>query len=211
MGEEQGKILAFCRLSDPLDEQLVGVIDVCSTIHSMSHFEALGFAAHEMALGQTSRKQHCQASKQNCRRSFQPFPILCIFCCWRRLIYYQGNPSYGEYTGKTLHQLCSRNSWWIPELYSAGVENQKVFTVRYREWIAGREIWFSARIARFSTNGVCLAWISLQKASKQPRFLKGSNRMAREIHDHTRSGVCRHSGSGAANRCNGWFEAAQAH
>jgi two-component system NarL family sensor kinase len=103
----------------------------------------------------------------------------------------QGNPSYGElyreeYTGKTLHQLYVREQAdeflsYIQQVLST----QQVITVEYSQWIAGREIWFSARIAPIRHEQVI--WlardITPQKQAEAASILEERNRMAREIHD----------------------------
>jgi two-component system, NarL family, sensor kinase len=160
-----------------------------------SHFEALGFAAREMALG-IKRKQAeaaLQASEAELRSLFSAIPDpLCIFNAEGQLICaIKGNPSYGEeyreeYTGKTLRQLYAKGQAdeflnYIQQV----VRTQQVLTVEYSEWIAGREIWFSARIARIQHERVI--WlardITLQKQAEAASILEERNRMAREIHD----------------------------
>jgi signal transduction histidine kinase len=65
------------------------------------------------------------------------------------------------------------------------VRTQQVLTVEYSQWIAGREIWFSARIAPIRHEQVI--WlardITPQKQSEAASILEERNRMAREIHD----------------------------
>jgi signal transduction histidine kinase len=121
-----------------------------------------------------------------------------------------GNPSYGEeyreeYIGKTLHQLYAKEQAdeflnYIQQV----VRTQQVLTVEYSEWIAGREIWFSARIAPIRHEQVI--WlardITLQKQAEAASILEERNRMAREIHDNlaqTFTGIIIHARS-ASNK-----------
>ncbi|WP_250126829.1 PAS domain S-box protein [Chroococcidiopsis sp. CCMEE 29] len=189
---EREGIVAFAGYPILLDEQLVGVIAMFARQSiPMSHFEALGFAAREMALG-IKRKQAeaaLQASEAELRALFSAIPDpLCIFTAEGQLICaIKGNPSYGEeYTGKTLHQLYAQEQAdeflnYIQQV----VRTQKVLTVEYRQWIAGREIWFSARIAPIQHEQVI--WlardITPQKQAEAASILEERNRMAREIHD----------------------------
>ena len=134
-----------------------------------------------------------QASEAELRALFSAIPDpLCIFNAEGQLICaVRGNPSYGEeyreeYTGKTLHQLYAKGQAdeflnYIQQV----VRTQQVLTVEYSEWIAGREIWFSARIAPIQHEQVI--WlardITPQKQAEAASILEERNRMAREIHD----------------------------
>ncbi|HEY9622929.1 MAG TPA: PAS domain S-box protein [Crinalium sp.] len=134
-----------------------------------------------------------QASEAELRSLFSAIPDpMCIFNGEGQLICaIQGNPSYGElyreeYTGKTLHQLYVREQAdeflsYIQQVLST----QQVITVEYSQWIAGREIWFSARIAPIRHEQVI--WlardITPQKQAEAASILEERNRMAREIHD----------------------------
>lgn len=193
---EREGIVAFSGYPILLDEQLVGVIAMFARQPiPASHFEALGFAAREMALG-IKRKQAeaaLQASEAELRALFSAIPDpLCIFNAEGRLICaIKGNPSYGEeyreeYIGKTLHQLYAQEQAdeFLNYIQQA-VRTQQVLTVEYSEWIAGREIWFSARIAPIQHEQVI--WlardITAHKQAEQSSILEERNRMAREIHD----------------------------
>jgi PAS domain S-box-containing protein len=108
-----------------------------------------------------------------------------------------GNPSYGEeyreeyreeYIGKTLHQLYAKEQAdEFLDYIQQVVKTQQVLTVEYIEcqWIARREVWFSARIAPIRHEQVI--WlardITLQKQAEAASILEERNRMAREIHD----------------------------
>ena len=134
-----------------------------------------------------------QASEAELRALFSAIPDpMCIFNGEGQLICaIQGNPSYGElyrdeYIGKTLHQLYAREQ--ADEFLSyiqQVLRTQQVLTVEYKQWIAGREIWFSARIAPIRHEQVI--WlardITLQKQAEAASILEERNRMAREIHD----------------------------
>jgi PAS domain S-box-containing protein len=189
---EREGIVAFAGYAILLDEQLVGVI-VMFARQSIpaSHFEALGFAAREMALG-IKRKQAeaaLQASEAELRSLFSAIPDpISIFNAEGRMIdTIQGNPSYGEEcTGKTLHQLFVKEQ--ADEFLSCiqqVLRTQQVLTVEYSHRLAGREIWFSARIAPIQREQVI--WlardITSQKQAEAASILEERNRMAREIHD----------------------------
>mgnify|MGYP002777005580 CR=1 FL=1 len=134
-----------------------------------------------------------QDSEAELRSLFSAIPDpMCIFDDEGQLICaIKGNPSYGElyreeYTGKTLHQLYDREQ--ADEFLSyvqQVLRTQQVLTVEYSQWIAGREIWFSARIAPIRHKQVI--WlardITPQKQAEATSILEERNRMAREIHD----------------------------
>ncbi|MBE9080924.1 PAS domain S-box protein [Tolypothrix sp. LEGE 11397] len=134
-----------------------------------------------------------QASEAELRSLFSAIPDpLCIFTAQGQLICaIKGNPSYGElhreeYIGKTLHQLYATGQ--ADEFLSyiqQVLRTQQVLTVEYSQWIAGREMWFSARIAPIRHEQVI--WIArditLQKRAEAASILEERNRMAREIHD----------------------------
>jgi PAS domain S-box-containing protein len=134
-----------------------------------------------------------QASEAELRSLFSAIPDpMCIFNGEGQLICaIQGNPSYGElyreeYIGKTLHQLYVREQ--ADEFLSyiqQVLRTQQVITVEYSQWLAGREIWFSARIAPIRHKQVI--WlardITPQKQAEAASILEERNRMAREIHD----------------------------
>lgn len=134
-----------------------------------------------------------QASEAELRALFSAIPDpMCIFNAEGQLICaIQGNPSYGElhqeeYIGTTLHQLYAQEQ--ADEFLSyiqQVVRTQQVLTVEYSQWIAGREIWFSARIAPIRHEQVI--WlardITPQKQAEATSIVEERNRMAREIHD----------------------------
>ncbi|HEY9662894.1 MAG TPA: PAS domain S-box protein, partial [Allocoleopsis sp.] len=130
-----------------------------------------------------------QASEAELRSLFSAIPDpMCIFNGQGELICaIKGNPSYGElyreeYIGKTLHQLYAREQ--ADEFLSyiqQVLRTQQVLTVEYSQWIAGREIWFSARIAPIRHEQVI--WlardITPQKQAEAASILEERNRMAR--------------------------------
>jgi two-component system, NarL family, sensor kinase len=134
-----------------------------------------------------------QASEAELRALISAIPDpLCIFNAEGQLLCsIKGNPSYGElhreeYIGTTLHQLYAQEQAdeflnYIQQV----VKTQQILTIEYSEWIAGREIWFSARIAPIQHEQVI--WlardITPQKQAEATSILEERNRMAREIHD----------------------------
>jgi two-component system, NarL family, sensor kinase len=164
-----------------------------------------------------------QASEAELRALFSAIPDpLCIFTAEGQLVCaIKGNPSYGElsreeYTGKTLHQLYAQEQadeflGYIQQV----VKTQQVLTVEYRQWITGRDTWFSARIAPIQYEQVI--WlardITLQKQAEATSIIEERNRMAREIHDtlaQTFTGIL--AQVGAANQVlTDDLEATQAH
>jgi two-component system NarL family sensor kinase len=134
-----------------------------------------------------------QASEAELRALFSAIPDpLCIFTTEGQLVCaIKGNPSYGElyrgeYIGKTLHQLYAKEQADQFLSYIQQVlRTQQVLTVEYSQWISGREIWFSARIAPIRHEQVI--WlardITPQKQAEKASILEERNRMAREIHD----------------------------
>ncbi len=134
-----------------------------------------------------------QASETELRALFSAIPDpMRIFNAEGQLIgAIKENPSYGEeyreeYTGTTLHQLYAKEQAdeflnYIQQV----VRTQQVLTVEYSEWIAGREIWFSACIAPIQHEQVI--WlardITAHKQAEAASILEERNRMAREIHD----------------------------
>ncbi len=91
-----------------------------------------------------------------------------------------------EQIGKTLHQLHAKEQ--ADEFLSyiqQALRTQQVLTVEYSQWVAGREIWFSVRIAPIRHERVI--WlvrdITALKQAEEASILEERNRMAREIHD----------------------------
>lgn len=130
-----------------------------------------------------------QASEAELRALFSAIPDpLCIINAEGRLLCtIKGTSSYGEEcTGKTLHQLFAKEQAdEFLDYIQQSVRTQQVLTVEYSDWIAGREVWFSARIAPIRHEQVI--WlardITAQKQAEAASILEERNRMAREIHD----------------------------
>ena len=130
-----------------------------------------------------------QASEAELRALFAAIPDpLCIINAEGRLLCtIKGTSSYGEEcTGKTLHQLFAKEQAdEFLDYIQQSVRTQQVLTVEYSDWIAGREIWFSARIAPIRHEQVI--WlardITPQKQAEATSILEERNRMAREMHD----------------------------
>ena len=134
-----------------------------------------------------------QASEAELRALFSAIPDpMCIFNAEGQVICVtDGNPSYrelydGELVGKTLHQLFAKEQadellGYIQQV----LRTQQVLTFEYSQWLSGREIWFSARVAPIQHEQVI--WLArnimLQKQAEAASILEERNRMAREIHD----------------------------
>ncbi|MEW6498569.1 MAG: PAS domain S-box protein, partial [Cyanobacteriota bacterium] len=134
-----------------------------------------------------------QASEAELRALVSAIPDpMCIFNAEGQVICVtEGNPSYKELykeelVGKTLHQLFAKEQadellGYIQQV----LRTQQVLTVEYSQWLSGREIWFSARIAPIQHEQVI--WLArnimLQKQAEAASILEERNRMAREIHD----------------------------
>nr|WP_228053809.1 PAS domain S-box protein [Nodosilinea sp. LEGE 07298] len=91
-----------------------------------------------------------------------------------------------EQIGKTLHQLLAKEQ--ADEFLSCMqqvLRTQQILTIEYSRWKAGREIWFSVRIAPIDHDQVILLArdITALKQAKEASILEERNRMAREIHD----------------------------
>jgi PAS domain S-box-containing protein len=121
-----------------------------------------------------------------------------------------------EQIGKTLHQLLAKEQADKFLSYIQQVlRTQQVLTVEYSHWIAGREMWFSVRIAPIRHEQVI--WlvrdITALKQAEEASILEERNRMAREIHDtlaQSFTGIL--AQVGAANQVlTDDVEAAQAH
>lgn len=130
-----------------------------------------------------------QASEAELRALVSAIPdLICIFNAEGQLLCtIKGNSSYGEEcTGKTLHQLFAKEQAdeFLNHIQQV-LRTQQVLTVEYSHCFAGREIWFSARIAPIQHEQVI--WlardITLQKQAEAASILEERNRMAREIHD----------------------------
>ncbi|MFQ4138018.1 PAS domain S-box protein [Nodosilinea sp. PGN35] len=121
-----------------------------------------------------------------------------------------------EQIGKTLHQLLAKEQ--ADEFLSCMqqvLRTRQVLTMEYSHWKAGRELWFSVRIAPIRHDQVI--WlvrdITALKQAEEASILEERNRMAREIHDtlaQSFTGIL--AQVGAANQVlTDDVEAAQAH
>ncbi|MBW4693832.1 MAG: PAS domain S-box protein [Lyngbya sp. HA4199-MV5] len=134
-----------------------------------------------------------QASEAELRALFLAIPDpLCVVTAEGRVISsVEGSPSQlyspvEEKIGKTLHQIFEKEQADQSMGYvQQALRTQQVLTVEYSLPIAGRETWFSARIAPIRHEQVI--WLSrditLQKQAEAASILEERNRMAREIHD----------------------------
>ncbi|MEH1844166.1 MAG: PAS domain S-box protein [Nostoc sp.] len=136
-----------------------------------------------------SAEEALQASETKLRTLIAAIPDpLCVLTAQGQVIErVEGNPSYREdHIGKTLHQLFAKaQADEFLNYIQQVLRTQQVLTVEYSQWMAGREIWFSARIAPIRHEQVI--WlardITLQKQAEAASILEERNRMAREIHD----------------------------
>ncbi|MBV9386505.1 MAG: PAS domain S-box protein [Chroococcidiopsidaceae cyanobacterium CP_BM_ER_R8_30] len=121
-----------------------------------------------------------------------------------------------EQIGKTLHQIFEKEQAdEFLDYVQQVLLTQQVLTVEYSRSMAGRETWFSARIAPFRQGQVI--WlardITNHKQAQVASILEERNRMAREIHDtlaQTFTGIL--AQVGAANQVlTDDLEATQAH
>jgi PAS domain S-box-containing protein len=134
-----------------------------------------------------------QASEAELRALFSAIPDpLCVVTAQGRVIEtVEGNPRQlyspvEEKVGKTLHQIFEEEQAdEFMNYIQQALRSQQVLTVEYSLQIAGRETWFSTRIAPIQHEQVI--WlardITLQKQAEAASILEERNRMAREIHD----------------------------
>ena len=223
---EREGLVAFAGYPILLDEQLVGVIAMFAR-HPipLSHFEALGFASREIALG-IKRKQAeaaLQASEAELRALILAIPDpLFVLTAEGRVIEAVALPTAQLYRpvedqiGKTLHQLFEKEQAdEFLDYIQQVISTQQMITVEYSRSLAGRETWFSARIVPFRHGQVI--WlardITAHKQAEAASILEERNRMAREIHDtlaQTFTGIL--AQVGAANQVlSDDLEATQAH
>jgi PAS domain S-box-containing protein len=188
-------LVAFAGYPILLDEQLVGMVAMFARQPiPVSHFEALGFAAREMALG-IKRKQAeaaLQASEAELRTLIAAIPDpLYIISAEGQIIEaiavepdLRCHPIEGM-IGKTLHQLGEKQADEFLGYIQQVLSTQQILTVEYSDFLNGRETWLSARIAPFRHNQVI--WltrdITALKQAEEASILEERNRMAREIHD----------------------------
>ncbi|MGL4622971.1 MAG: PAS domain-containing protein, partial [Chroococcidiopsis sp.] len=192
---EREGMVAFAGYPILLDEQLVGVIAMF-TRHPipLSNFEALEFAAREMALG-IKRKQAevaLQASETELRTLIEaiPDPLYILSAQGQIICAIAVEPDLRchpieEMIGKTLHQLGKEQADEFVGYIQQVLRTQQILTVEYSMFLNGRETWFSTRIAPLPHEQVI--WltrdITALKQAEATSILEERNRMAREIHD----------------------------
>ncbi|MEP0969976.1 MULTISPECIES: AAA family ATPase [Cyanophyceae] len=193
---EREGMVAFAGYPILLDEQLVGVIAMF-TRHSipLSNFEALEFAAREIALG-IRRKQAevaLQASEAELRALFSamPDPLLEVDAEGRvlRANLIESEKSYkpiDEQVGRTLHEIFeqSQADTFLGYIRQA-LTTQQPLTVEYSLMMGEWKTWFATRISPISEHSVI--WLARditdRKRAEEASILEERNRMAREIHD----------------------------
>lgn len=193
---EREGMVAFAGYPILLDEQLVGVIAMF-TRHPipLSNFEALEFAAREIALG-IRRKQAevaLQASEAELRALFSamPDPLLVVDAegCVLRANLIESEKlckPIDEQVGRTLHEIFERSQadtflGYVQQALNA----QQPLTVEYSLMMGGQKTWFATRISPISEHSVI--WLARditdRKRAEEASILEERNRMAREIHD----------------------------
>ncbi len=193
---EREGMVAFAGYPMLLDEQLVGVIAMF-TRHPipLSNFEALEFAAREMALG-IKRKQAevaLQDSEAELRALFSamPDPLMVVDAEGRilRAILIESEKLYkpiDEQVGRTLHEIFeqSQADTFLGYIRQA-LSTQQPLTVEYSLMIGEWKTWFATRISPISEHSVI--WLARditdRKRAEAASILEERNRMAREIHD----------------------------
>jgi PAS domain S-box-containing protein len=193
---EQEGMVAFAGYPILLDDQLVGVIAMFTRhIIPLSNFEALEFAAREIALG-IRRKQAevaLQDSEAELRALFSamPDPLLVVnaegYVLRANLI--ESEKLYkpiDEQVGRTLHEIFERSQadTFLGYIRQA-LSTQRSLTVEYSLMIGGWKTWFATRISPISEYSVI--WLARditdRKRAEAASILEERNRMAREIHD----------------------------
>ncbi|MBD1919429.1 PAS domain-containing sensor histidine kinase [Leptolyngbya sp. FACHB-321] len=167
------------------------------TRHSipLSNFEALEFAAREIALG-IRRKQAevaLQASEAELRALFSamPDPLLEVDAEGRvlRANLIESEKSYkpiDEQVGRTLHEIFeqSQADTFLGYIRQA-LTTQQPLTVEYSLMMGEWKTWFATRISPISEHSVI--WLARditdRKRAEEASILEERNRMAREIHD----------------------------
>ncbi|MBV8885138.1 MAG: PAS domain-containing protein [Chroococcidiopsidaceae cyanobacterium CP_BM_RX_35] len=199
----------------------------------LSNFEALEFAAREMALG-IKRKQAevaLQASEAELRALFSamPDPLMVVDAEGRvlRAILIESEKLYksiDEQLGRTLHEIFERSQadTFLGYIRQA-LSTQQPLTVEYSLMMGGWETWFATRISPISEHSVI--WLARditeqrnaalreRKRAEEASILGERNRMAREIHDtlaQAFTGILLHVGS-ATQRLTSGLEATQIH
>jgi PAS domain S-box-containing protein len=191
---EREGMVAFAGYPILLDEQLVGVIAMF-TRHPipLSNFEALEFAAREIALG-IKRKQAelaLQASEAELRALFSamPDPLLVVDAeghILRAILSEKLYQPTDEQVNRTLYDIFERSQAdTFLDCIRQALSIQQPLTVEYSLVIEGRETWFATRISPISDQFVI--WLARditdRKRAEEASILEERNHMAREIHD----------------------------
>ncbi|MGL5804274.1 MAG: PAS domain-containing protein, partial [Xenococcaceae cyanobacterium] len=191
---EREGMVAFAGYPILLDEQLVGVIAMFTRKPiPMSNFEALKFAAREIALG-IKRKQAedaLQASETELQILIEAIPDpMCVLTAQGRIIKTVDPDRLDKpieaKIGKTLHQIFAKEQAdEFLDYIQQVLRTQQMLTVEYSMFLNGRKTWFSARIAPIRHDrAIWLARdITARKRAEEASILEERNRMAREIHD----------------------------
>jgi PAS domain S-box-containing protein len=191
---EREGMVAFAGYPILLDDQLIGVIAMF-TRHPIpvSNFEALEFAAREIALG-IKRKQAeiaLQASEAELRALFSamPDPLLVVDAegrILRAILSEKLHESINEQMGQTLYEIFERSQadTFLGCIQQA-LNAQKPVTVEYSLILGECKTWFAARIAPISEHAVI--WLARditdRKRAEEASILEERTHMAREIHD----------------------------
>jgi len=191
---EREGMVAFAGYPILLDDQLIGVIAMF-TRHPIpvSNFEALEFAAREIALG-IKRKQAeiaLQASEAELRALFcaMPDPLLVVNAegrILRAILLEKLHQPINEQVGRTLYEIFERSQAdTFLDYIRQALLTQQPLTVEYSLVMGRRETWFATRISPISDHSVI--WLARditdRKRAEAASILEERNHMAREIHD----------------------------
>jgi PAS domain S-box-containing protein len=191
---EREGMVAFAGYPILLDDQLIGVIAMF-TRHpiQVSNFEALEFAAREIALGirRKQAEEALQASEAELRALFSamPDPLLVVNAegrILRAVLPEKLHQSIDEQVGRTLYDIFERSQadTFLCCIRQA-LSTQQPMTVEDSLILGEWKTWFAARIAPISEHAVI--WLARditdRKRAEEASVLEERNRMAREIHD----------------------------
>ncbi|MBD1850982.1 AAA family ATPase [Leptolyngbya sp. ST-U4] len=187
-------MVAFAGYPILLDDQLIGVIAMF-TRHPIPvpNFEALEFAAREIALG-IKRKQAeiaLQASEAELRALFSamPDPLLVVNAegrILRAILLEKLHQPIDEQVAQTLYEIFERSQAdTFLDYIRQALLTQQPLTVEYSLVMGRRETWFATRISPISDHSVI--WLARditdRKRAEAASILEERNHMAREIHD----------------------------
>jgi signal transduction histidine kinase len=191
---EREGMVAFAGYPILLDEQLVGVIAMFTRhLIPASNFEALEFAAREIALG-IRRKQAeaaLQASETELRALFSamPDPLLVVDAeghILRAILLDKLHQPIDKQVDRMLYDIFERSQAdTFLDYIQQVLTTQQPLTIEYSSMMEGREIWFATRISPISDHSVI--WLARditdRKRAEEAFILEERNYMAREIHD----------------------------